>query len=700
MRRGQLAIARCVLLSAAVLVARSTLRAQDVDQDGRFHLDVVVTDATGKPVAGLQEGDFKLLDDGKERQIASFSAVDGVTAKTDPAPQMIIVIDAVNNGFVELGFIRQGLERFLRENEGQLAQPTVIARLVPSGIQYLSQATRDGNALAGIVEGVGPSVRPRGLDAMLVSFNGLTAVVKKETPEPGRKLLVWLGPGWPTPGQPRGTFTAVDERNQRAYAEAAMQIAKYLHQARMVLYGGYSGGDFYMRDALKPIKKISDVDGRVLRLNVLAIKSGGKGELPETNRDSVITEVLDHFAAEVNSFYEISFIPPKAKDADEFHRLRVEVKRPGLTARTMTGYYDEPEFSRVEQAKQAPAPILMQPQLEEPVVPGLVTVARLTQVVEGAKNKRDGDAAKEIEHLQLTERLNSTKLELLSNELPGTKSKNALRAVADASVFLELPKAEIPERAVPDVTEQRRIVSLAVNYLAKTVPKLPNFFARRTTVSFEAVGMVKEGAANDGPLRESGEAVGTILYRNGKEEVKQSGASDKQLGLITKGVFGPVLSTVIVDASHGEMKWSHWEDGPTGPMAVFAYRVSMPQSHYEVSYPAIVNTGLDMSNFKTAYHGEVGIDAATGNIMRLALQADLDPGMPMQRADIMVEYGTVDIGGKSYTCPVRSVSLSRGKSVAGSGSPGLESLREVTRLNDVVFSDYHVFRSEMRIVPD
>jgi len=676
------------------------LPAQGVDGQGRFHLDVVVADSAGKPVAGLQEKDFKLLDDGKERTIASFAAIDGVTAKTDPASQMIIVIDAVNNGFVEMGFIRQGLERFLRENEGRLGQPTTIARLVPSGIQYLSQATRDGDALAGIVEGVSPSVRPRGLDAMLISINGLTTVAKKEITESGRKLLVWLGPGWPTPGQPQGNFTAVDERNQRAYAGAAMQIAKYLHQARTVLYGGYSGGDFYMRDALKPMKKISDVDGRMLRLNVLAIKSGGKGELPETNRDSVVTEVLDHFAAEVNSFYEVSFIPPKAKGADEFHELLVEVKRPGLTARTMTGYYNEPEFSRLERAKQAPPPILVQPPAEELVIPGLVTVAQLTQVVNGAKNKRDGEAANEIEHLQLTERLNSTKLVVLSNELPGTKSKNALRAVADAAVFLELPKGEIPDRAVPDVAEQRRMVSLAVNYLAKTVPKLPNFFARRTTVSFEAIGMVKGGgAANDGPLHQSGEAVGTILYRNGKEEIKQSGASDKQLGLITKGVFGPVLSTVIVDASHGEMKWSHWEEGPTGPMAVFAYRVGMLQSHYEVSYPAILNTGLDMSNFKTAYHGEVGVDAATGTIMRLALEADLELGMPMQRADIMVEYGVVDIGGKGYACPVRSVSISRGKSIAGGGRPGLESMREVKRLNDVVFSDYHVFRSEMRIVP-
>ncbi len=73
----------------------------------------------------------------------------------------------------------------------------------------------------------------------------------------------------------------------------------------------------------------------------------------------------------------------------------------------------------------------------------------------------------------------------------------------------------------------------------------------------------------------------------------------------------------------------------------------------------------------------------------------------MHRADIMVEYGPVEIGGKPYTCPVRSVSISAGDGdeLANATDLGARSDREVLRLNDVIFSDYHVFRSEMRIVP-
>ena len=75
----------------------------------------------------------------------------------------------------------------------------------------------------------------------------------------------------------------------------------------------------------------------------------------------------------------------------------------------------------------------------------------------------------------------------------------------------------------------------------------------------------------------------------------------------------------------------------------------------------------------------------------------------MHRADIMVEYGSVVIGGKVYTCPLRSVSISAGKTlrlVDEMGLPAVAEMGEITRLDDVVFSDYHVFRSEMRIVPE
>lgn len=45
--------------------------------EGKIKLDVVVTDEAGRPVAGLEQKDFTLLDNRKARPILSFRAVDG-----------------------------------------------------------------------------------------------------------------------------------------------------------------------------------------------------------------------------------------------------------------------------------------------------------------------------------------------------------------------------------------------------------------------------------------------------------------------------------------------------------------------------------------------------------------------------------------------------------------------------------------------
>jgi VWFA-related protein len=707
MRHTCSAIARRVLLVCLALVcSRCVSHAQGNGQDGKVHLDVVVSDAAGRPVTGLKAQEFRLYVDGEERQIATFAAYDDFTAKPDPATQMIIVIDSLNNGFVEMGYMRQGLEKFLRENEGRLRQPTTIAQLDPSGIQYLSQPSRDGNALAAIVEKLDPNVKTKGIDVLPISLNALVAVAEKEVNEPGRKLLVWLGPGWPTPMPPTATPTTVDERNQRAYYAIAVQIAKLLHDARMVLYGGYSAGEFYMRDFLKPVKKASDMDARGLRLNVLAIKSGGRGELPETNRDSVIADALEHAAAEANSFYEISFNPAKSPGVDEFHEVRVAVKWPVLKVRTISGFYGRPEPEH-RASKKEEAAVPQGTASERPaasVSPQLVTVAQLAELVEAIKRKPDGDAEKEIEQLQLTERLSSPKLAMLSAELSGAKAKAAVLKVGDFSAFLEPPTGEIPDMARPEISEQRQILSRAVDYLKNTIPKLPNFSAKRLTTSFKAFSEpqgAKSSHASGGSLQSVGEFRATVLYRDGKEVARANGAEER--GLVTTGTFGPILSTAIIDAAHGWTGWGRWETGPNGPMAVFRLKVQQKDSHYEVSFPDAMPGGGSIGVMApTAYHGEIGIDPHSGAILRLVLEADPELGSSMNRADIMVEYGTVVIGGKEYTCPLRSVSISSGKvpyfaNAMDLGSPA--ETRGVTRLNDVIFSDYHVFRSEMRIVP-
>jgi hypothetical protein len=281
----------------------------------------------------------------------------------------------------------------------------------------------------------------------------------------------------------------------------------------------------------------------------------------------------------------------------------------------------------------------------------------------------------------------------LSAELPGAKAKAALMAVGDASVFFDPPEAEISKKDVPSLTRRRQMLSLTVDYLKKTLPKRPDFYARRITTSFEDwIPNDEKGKHAQGVLQSAGKFRATVYYRGGKEVANAEG--EGELGLVTEGTFGPILNTVIVDAAHGATEWSRWEDGPNGSMAVFRFKVPQAESHYQVSFPTFITTMGELSALEpTGYHGEIAIDPTSGTILRLVLEADPALGSPMLRADIMVEYGPVVIGEKVYTCPVRSVSIATGKS-------DIRNVHsEVTRLDDVVFDSYHIFRSSYRIVP-
>jgi hypothetical protein len=105
---------------------------------------------------------------------------------------------------------------------------------------------------------------------------------------------------------------------------------------------------------------------------------------------------------------------------------------------------------------------------------------------------------------------------------------------------------------------------------------------------------------------------------------------------------------------------------------------------------------------KAPFHGEFSIDPESGAILRLTMQADLRPRLPLDESNIMVEYGPVNIGGKTYICPLRSVSISRARRFMDIHEWG-EDFKVYapfeTVLNDMVFGQYHLFHSSARMLP-
>jgi VWFA-related protein len=351
-----------------------------------------------------------------------------------------------------------------------------------------------------------------------------------------------------------------------------------------------------------------------------------------------------------------------------------------------------------------------------------ITVEQLEQVLAAVHGKADAKVAQQLSGLELTERLSAARLSRWEADLPGPESRQSLVLLADVAAFLDPPAAEIPATPAPDFAAQRRMIALTVDYASKTLHQLPNFFATRDTVRFEDT---PQGFRPDTseipyqPLHPVGRATDTVLYRDGNEVVDSRAAKGNKnqpatQGLITTGVFGPVLATVLVDAAQGKLAWSHWEQGAAGPLAVFRFAVPREKSHYEVEFCCVTADNGSYRVFQqfSGYHGEMAVDPANGAILRLTLEADLKPADKIVRSEILVEYGPVEIGGKTYICPVKSVSISDAPAL-GSNAFELQRYRGGAllehdsrtapthlraMLNDVVFEQYHLFHANARML--
>ena len=686
---------------------------------GLINLDVVVTDNSGKQISGLRYNDFSVLDNGQPQKILSFHAFDGVSAKPDPPVVVILFIDTIKMPFDLAAFEREEVERFLRRNGGHLAQPVSVFGLSDTGFWTLAQPSGDGNALAAEIasdrlvfirrrqllgNGTGEFVDsfredPAGLKAL----KALGDIATTERRKPGRKLLVWVGPGWGIgSGAEFESLPDYDsvQRRERARARQVTFNTIYwfstlLREARISLYSfsvGQTDPDprslLYL-NFLEGVESVQQASLKNLDQRVLAVQSGGRVLGPGND----LVSKIDNCIQEARTFYTLSFDPSPADRPAEYHSLQLQVGLTGLTVRTNTGYYDQPYYSD-------------QPNLAI----RRVTIEQLEQVLASARSESDAELARQLSDLVLTERLSYIKLSSWIASLRGKRARQALVALADLSSFLDPPSAEVPADVSPDEGAQMSMISLAVEYVNKTIHQLPDFYATRTTVRYEETPQYLEasGPVEYRPLRVAANSKATVLYRNGKEVVDSGGAKRKKDKgedghLVTYGVFGPLLGAVT-DAIASGLAWSHWEVGAGGRHAVFRYEIPAERSRYQVGACCLPDGDGNISFEETVgYHGEVAIDPTSGAILRLELVADLKSTTPLVRSDIMIEYGPVEIGGKTYICPVRSVSISRGRSVTPL-TEWDETFRTygpyATMLNDVAFERYHMFRAKSRVLTD
>ncbi|MBB6144542.1 VWFA-related protein [Silvibacterium bohemicum] len=309
-------------------------------------LNVIVSAKSGTPVSGLGEQDFSLLDNKAPRSIQSFKVV---SSSQEPV-KVILLIDAVNTNFDRVAYVRNEVQKFLKANDGKLANPTTIAVLTDDGTQMQKGFTQDGNALNASLEhytiGLRQLTRSTGIwganDRVQISLTAVQQLAAYALTIPGRKIVLWVSPGWPLLS---GNRFDLDSKQQRQIFANVVAFSKELQQANLTLYNINPLGpeeslfrEDYYQDFLKGVSKAGQTDLADLSLQVLAVQSGGLS----LNGQSDVAGNLEKCLSDTESWYEVTFATSVAEQRDEYHHIQITVDKPGLTARTRDGYYAQP----------------------------------------------------------------------------------------------------------------------------------------------------------------------------------------------------------------------------------------------------------------------------------------------------------------------------------------------------------------------
>ena len=307
-----------------------------------IQLNVVVTGSKDAQVAGLPQSDFTILDNGVPQAITSFQRMAG----NPDSVKVVIVLDDVNMNYLRLPYEREQLQKFFRANGGRLPYPTRLAIVYDSGIVMTQGFTQNGAALGKVLEAQKIGQRAVGFsagifgasDRMEISLRALRKLIATNGELPGRKVFLWMSPGWAFFSGPQIQTSA---KQQRWMFGEIQSISGDLREHQITMYAVNPRGtrdpdelrNLYA-NFLAPVRTYSQAQYGNLCLQAFVIHSGGQ----YFNLNNDFAGLMQQALNDLNSYYRITFTPLPG-EPNEYHAIHVKVAQPGLKARTTTGYY-------------------------------------------------------------------------------------------------------------------------------------------------------------------------------------------------------------------------------------------------------------------------------------------------------------------------------------------------------------------------
>lgn len=264
-------------------------------------LDVFATDAEGRPVRNLKQGDFKIYLDNVEQPLAFFQVE---RRSGEPRPLAVVFALDISGSMTaeEMERLRGALHAFSTQLSGHSALYAVMA--FGMNVKVLQKFSSE------------PAKLDRAFDRMARESNGMSThtydavddavrMLVRHAPRTRERRLMKRAVLVVTDGFPVGDTVSPKTVIERANAADASIYVVTLPSYSRVLASA----------AQAPLPTPLDVSG-------LAELTGGRSVYAEENNYEPLFRAL---AEEVTSAYVLAFYPPEQKRRDgEFHNIRVE----------------------------------------------------------------------------------------------------------------------------------------------------------------------------------------------------------------------------------------------------------------------------------------------------------------------------------------------------------------------------------------
>lgn len=394
-------VAIVAALTGATLVVGLKAQQQPVFRGGTevVQLDVSVLDKNRRPVRGLAQADFTVLEDGKPQRIVAFDAVDVPDAVPPTATWMTRVTpDVTTNDLEERRLFVIVMDDALVPFEPRMMKDAkaIAARIIEKlGAHDLAcivftadnrntqDFTSDHAKLLAALERFHPGLATyqfgrgggeyMGIDTDSNFFQSTVSTLHNvadyliEIPQ-RRKTLVYVGPGVPvdveaaaTPTLASGTGKGLSDKMIAERLAAEMNdIFRAAQRANVNISSidptGPGGLEQYISSQIREIPPGETAHAKAkLSLDFLemtAANTGGHAVVNTGDFEPGITQIFE----ENGSYYLLGFQPATMRTDGSLRRLDVKVNRPDVEVRSRSGYY-APKTDAPKPGKTPPSPL-------------------------------------------------------------------------------------------------------------------------------------------------------------------------------------------------------------------------------------------------------------------------------------------------------------------------------------------------------